>query len=315
MQRKNKGFNKQVVSLLICIIAAFALWVYVSYVEDPAMSRWQMGIPVTISGETKLNEDGLAIATLSNEKVDVKFSAPRSRFKYLSTDSVKATLDVSSISATGESEIDVIVTCSSEFTIVDQRKTTIKVNVEEYIKDKFFTIEPSITKNPDNGYFVKETHIDNKDMQISVSGAASYVNRVAKVVTSEIDLSTVADDATVSATFIPLDEHGKVVDNVKLNVESANLTFVIYKTASLPVEIAYYEGSDNPKMDCTPETDAVTVTGPAKVIDKLTSIKTVYISDYNYKSGATASVDLVIPESVTLFDRDTTTINLTFTKN
>lgn len=314
MQRKNKAFNKRFISLLICIISAFGLWVYVSYVEDPSLSRWQTGIPITVSGETKLNENGLAIAALSNEKVDVKLSAQRSRFKYLSADSVKATLDVSSITATGECEMDVTITCASDFTIVDQRKTTVKVEVEEYIKEKFFTIEPTITKNLTNGYFVKDVHMDEKDIQVSVSGAASCVNRVAKVISSDIDLSTVVTDATFASSFIPVDEKGKEVENVKLSIESGNLTFVIYKTATLPVEIVYYEGSDNPKMECTPEVDAITVTGPASVVDEMTSVKTTGISDYNYRSGAQVMVNLALPQSVSILDRDSNQIKLTFNK-
>lgn len=315
MQRKNKSFNKQVVSLLLCIIAAFSLWVYVTYVEDPSFSRWQTGIPITVVGENELNEKGLAISYMSTEKVDVKFSAPRSRFKYLSEDLISAKVDVSRITSTGNCEIEVIVTASSDFTIVDKRKTTVTFEIEEYIKDKVFAVKPSVIKSPDNGYFVKYVHLDDKDVQISVSGAESAVNSVSRIITNDIDLSTVADNAVIAAEFIPVDQDDNRVQNVKLSLNSANLTFVIYKTALLPVTVSYRAGGDNPKLDCALESPFITVTGPASAVDKLTSIETAPINEYNYSAGDEATVALSIPDQVTVYDKETAEVKLKFTKN
>lgn len=315
MQRKNKGFNKQVVSLLLCIIAAFALWVYVTYAEDPSFSRWQTGIPITVTGENELNEKGLAISGMSTEKVDVKLSAPRSRFKYLSTDLIGAKVDVSRITSTGSCEAEVIITASADFTIVDKRKATVTFEIEEYIKDKVFTVQPSITAPPSNGYFVKYTHLDDKDVQISVSGAESAVSSIDRIITNEIDLSTVADNAVIATEFIPVDQAGNRVQNVKLSLNSANLTFVIYKTVLLPVTVSYRAGGDNPKLDCTLETPYITVTGPAAAVDKLTVIETAPVNEYNYSAGDEATVALSIPDQVTVYDKETAEVKLKFTKN
>lgn len=321
MQKENKALNKKVISLLICCISAFALWVYVTYVEDPSLSRWENGVPISFVGEAKLNENGLAVSYISSEKIDVKVSAQRSRFRHLASDSIIATVDLSKITQTGECQLEAAVTLPSDFTIINKRKSTIKLVVEEYVQDKVFTITPLIAKNTENDYFVKSQNIDGKDLQVFVSGAESLINRIASITTSGIDLSTIADDAVISVAFIPVDENGKEIDGVVLSLDGtnsingANITFVIYKKATLPIEISYQSGGDNPKMVASCDTETVTVTGPASVVDKLTSIQTQAISEYNYKAGSTVDVALVIPEAVTLQNQDNSTVSLTFTKN
>lgn len=314
MQKRNKGLNKQAAALLVCIIAAFALWVYVTYVEDPDMTRWETGIPVTIVGEDKLLDAGLAISEITTEKVDVKFSAPRSRFKYLSSDSVTAAIDVSKITAPGSSLMEISVSCSSDYTIVDRRRTTTRVTVEEYVKDKFFEITPNIEKVPQNRYSLKSTHIDGKDLMVGVSGPISKVELVKSVVTDGVDLSSVVNDATMSLTLIPVDENGKEVKGVNLSMETANVTFVIYKTATLPIEVSYYNNGDSDKLECELDINTVDVTGPASDIDALTSISTHPISEHYFKAGSETTVGLTIPENVALCDESISLVTITFKK-
>ena len=315
MRKRNKGFNKQAFTLLSCFIIAFGLWIYVTYEEDPSLTRWETGVEINISGESKLFENSLAISEMSVEKVDIKFSAPRSRFRYLSDNAVKASIDVSKITTPGSHNLDIALDYPSDFTVVDRRRTSVTIEVEEYVKDKFFTAEPVYKKQPENGYSVKSATIEGRDMLVSLSGPISKVGLVEKILTEPIDLSGVVDDTTKAVTFVPVDSEGKEVKGVKLSTEEANITFVIYKTASVPIEVVFYNNGDSPKLDYTMSATTVGITGPAKIVDAVENIPTQAFSEYNYKAGSQISLNLILPDSnITFCDDALSQVTLTFEK-
>ena len=315
MRKGNKGFNKRAFTLLSCFILAFALWIYVTYEEDPALTRWESGIEINVSGESKLLENSLAISEMSVEKVDVKFSAPRSRFRYLSDNAVSASIDVSKITTPGTHNLDINLSYPSNFTVVDRRRTSVTIDVEEYVKDKFFTAEPVYKKQPENGYSVKSASIEGRDMLVSLSGPISKVSLVEKIITAPIDLSDVVDDTTKTVTFLPVDGDGKEVKGVKLSMDEANITFAIYKTATIPIEVKFYQNGDSPKLKYTMSAETVGITGPAKIVDTVESIPTQAFSEYNHKAGNEISLNLLLPDgSLAFCDDALSQVTLTFEK-
>lgn len=313
-EKNNKGFNRQAVSLLVCFIAAFCLWIYVSYVENPDMTRWIKDIPVTVSGEAKLNEKGLAVKGLSSAEIDVKVRAKRSVFKDLSAETIAAVADVSTLSQTGENTLTVSVAfpgSSSGVTIADRSKMDIRVNVEEFVT-RTVSIEPVISKNPANGYYVKSVKLPEGDMLLSVSGCSSNVEKVHHISTNDVDLSTTVDNVVLPLIFTAVDADSKLVDDVTLSLSSASVTFEIYKEAAIPLSVNVT--ADDPDITYEMNPTAVYVTGPAAVVDKLEPIVVTNINEYSYKDGSTLSASIPVPASVTLRERESTEVNIKFTE-
>lgn len=312
MQKENKGLNKQAVSLLVCIISAFALWFYVSYVENPNMTRWVRNIPVTIEGESKLNEKGLAVHDFPISKIDLKLRANRSDFSHLSAETITATVDVSKINSKGQATLDVKFDYPSSATdveTVDKRKTNITFTVEDYVK-QHFSIEPNIIQNPGDGYFKKEAYIEGGDMQLEVAGSATNISKVHKITTNDVDLSNVTDDVILPLTFTPVDVEGNIVEDVKIESKSASVTFVIYKSADVPVELSLR--ADNPDLGYTLSPEFVSITGPAKLVESLEKISTEGTNEYSYKVGDEVTRKLFLPENISLSSKESAEVNVKF---
>lgn len=311
MLRKTK-FNSKAVHLLLCIIAAFCLWVYVTYFENPDMTRWVTNIPVTITGEAKLNENNLAVKLMSDTKIDIKIRAKRNMFKDLSAETIKAVVDVSSITQTGEATLTAQVTApaSSGITYVDRSKMDVKFNVEEYIT-KEFTIQPVISKNPSDGYYVNSVTVnENKEKLITASGCASDIEKINHIATEAINLSDATDNVIKTLSFIAVDENSKSIDGIKLSEEGAELTFEIYKEAPIPVTIEVTADDEALSYEISPT--AIYVTGPAATVDAIEPITAGYINELNYTDGDSVSFAIPVPQGVTLRDDEEAIVDVTF---
>ena len=73
MKRNNKIKSINKLSLVISILISIIAWFYVVYNINPTMSRTYRDIPVTILGEDVLEENNLAVASLDNEYIDIKY--------------------------------------------------------------------------------------------------------------------------------------------------------------------------------------------------------------------------------------------------
>lgn len=307
-------FNKSAIRLLLCIISAFCLWLYVSYVENPDMTRRITNIPITVTGETKLNENSLAVKSLSATTVDIKVRAKRNLFTGLTAESIKATADVSTITQAGENTLTVSITfpssASSSAQITDRSKLDIKVNVEEYVTQTF-TIEPVISQNPSNGYYVNSTALSNGDaMVLSASGCASNIAIIHHITTNEVDLSNTTDDRIVPLTFTAVDADGNVVENVTLASKRANAVFEIYKEAAIPLEVEV--AGDDEELTYEMNPTAIYIKGPAALVDAVEPIKIGSINEFNYNAGDNVSFAITVPEGVYLRDDEVAIADVKF---
>lgn len=313
MAEKTK-LNKSAWRLLLCIVSAVCLWLYVSYVENPDMTRRITNIPITITNEAKLNENSLAVKSLSKATVDIKVRAKRNLFTGLTADSIKATADVSTITQAGENMLTVNITfpssASSSAQITDRSKLDITVYVEEYVTQNF-TIEPNITSPPTNGYYVNSKVLANGDeMILSVSGCSSDIASIHHITTNEVDLSRATDNTVVPLTFVPVDSEGNVVENVTLASKRANANFEIYKECPIPLHADVI--GDDEGIYHTLNPTAIYVKGPAASVDSMGPITVCSVNEYDHNDGDVLSFEIPLPEGITLRDGEPAIVDVIF---
>lgn len=320
MQKRSNPLNKQAISLLVCIIAAFALWIYVAYVENPDMTRTVRNVPVQITDTAmaKLNEKGLSVKNdVSDMTIDLRIRTKRSNFRYLSSETIRAEADVSTLSHIGVNDLTVSVVFPSSATgvnIVGTDDTIVQFELEEYISEPKLAV-PDVSKYPEGEYDVYSSSID--DLLITVSGGESVISRIAKVTTTPVDLSGYTDDVTMSLPFRAVDADGNTVDNVTLSIEEADVTFVIHRTTAFPITIPLW--GDDPKLSFTTEPTSIIVTGPAKDItawvDEGKTVTTQPVNEYNFNGGDEAEVTVVtLPPNCSLKDKTSDKVKLIFTE-
>lgn len=301
MSKKTK-FNTKAVHLILCIFFAFFLWLYVSYVVFPSVTKPVTNISVTVIGEDKLNESGLSAKLTSDDKVDVKVTANRSTFKDINLKNARATVDVSSIQKPGEYTLKASVaflSVPSSDVDINNSKAELTFLVETY-SEKDFPVETDIAKAPTDGYYINSTSAKNgNDMTVKVSGIAEDVSKVTDVKTEKIDLSDATEDTTMQLVLIPVDENGKKVESVKLSAEKIALTFEIYKEAAIPLTIENPEDVEGIKYTIEPA--EIFFRGPAAVMDATPFIEVRYKASGSFK----------VPDGLELIEGEANTYKIT----
>ncbi len=313
MLEKSKGFDKKVISLLICVILAICLWCYVSFVENPDMSRWVNDIPVSVTGEAKLNEKGLGIYKVQDENMSLKIKAKRNQFLDLFDSSISAVADVSSITEPGKYQIqakEILPPSIAYASISDRRNDIVTVTVEEYVT-RVFTLDTNIITHPQNGFFVHSAYIDSEEsgLNISVSGCASVVDTIAYISTSEIDLGSATEDVIYPVSFVAYDFNDKIITDIDFNTQKSSINFTIFKSSVIPVTIEL--AGDNPNLSAECADSNLSIMGPPKSVETVTGIS-VRINEYNYSPGETALIALNLPEGVSLTNKTSNEVEIRF---
>lgn len=308
MLRKHLNLNKKAISLLLCVISAFSLWVYVSYVENPEITRTIRHVPVVIEGEDVLNKNGLAIKDATVDNIDLNLKTKRSNYRQLSPETINAAINVASLSSTGKHKLNVSVSfpASASGVSITNKSVDVELEVEKYITQAF-DVTPRYSDDPPSGYCVHEITMDGGSFVVHVSGGESAVKSVKKVVTSMIDLSGVTGNVQKAVTFKAVNSDGESVKNVKLSIDSSIMAdFEIYRTASFPLELSIISNSED--IESTAELDQVQITGPADIItqwvDQNKKIYTKPFSEHTYRNEDHTSIELQeLPEGFEYKDK------------
>ena len=174
--------NSKWVFVLISVFLAVIFWMYVRNDLDPPGSRTIYNVPVTLTGETILESQGLTITAVSDTAVDLKITAPISILNKLSNRNLSVTVNVSQCTE-GEQILQYDVNwprdvSTAEITKESQEPAAITVMVAR-LYSKTFEIQPVLKASIAPGYQAGQITISPETVTISCSEEA--VSRVAKV--------------------------------------------------------------------------------------------------------------------------------------
>ena len=217
---KGKEINKM--NLILSIVIAFAAWVYVVYNVNPTMTRTYKGINVNVAGQSELTNNGDAVSSVADGKVDVKLRARRSVLDDISAKDIQASVDVSQLKpGTNTVTVNVVVPDSVKLTsqsvsqtevTVERRDTKTVKLIAVYGKGAAKDEEPVITSGG------KE--------EIEISGAESLVKSVtnAEVV---LDNDRVTDqEKTFRAKTYGVNSSGEKVPYIKTSPGKVKVTAI-----------------------------------------------------------------------------------------
>lgn len=264
--------------LSICLATIF--WMYVRSAEDPPSENDIRNIPVVLTGENVLEDQGLTIKEVSHDTVDLNVTAPLSVFRYLRNTNMSITLDVSKLSGAGTHELKYNIVLPEnvnpdDVLVNDRSVSRITVTVDK-LNSKTFEIEPKFKGSIAEGYQAGKWSLSQSS--VVVSGSADQVSRVASVeaiLTGENATKRIAEDVPLTL----LDQDGNVLEDldVKLSIDTVYVMMPVVVVKEIPLTVNLISGggvnvedTKNYSVDATPRT--ITVSGEEADVDKLTEI-------------------------------------------
>lgn len=242
---------------LISLVVAAIIWLAITNVADPVVSKTFTGIPVTVINDEVVVSRGYQYTVESGGKVDIICKGKGSAVYALDISDFKAYADFSTLNSmymagitvecTASNASDIIITQRTENMAIkledkDERKFGVKVVTEGQVKDGYYCHEA-----------VPETSF------IMLSGAASQVAAVKEVV-AYVDVNDRSESFSEKYRLVAYNLDGEEIDPMKLTFdpEEVNVDVEIFRTKDVEIEVVttgtpaqrYYVE----KLDFTPTT-------------------------------------------------------------
>ena len=297
--------NKRVIKI-ICIALATLLWFYVSYQENPTMSKTVRNVPLTIVGEQMLKENGFSVLSISAEDVDIKATAKRLSLARINNKTLTATVDVSSIKSSGTHVIPASVASNlSAGGSYFPKGKDITVEIEPIIT-KTMDIEEMISSPSSSSVKLKSRELSEE--KVVVSAPKSIMNKVDCIRTETVIPGTTGGSQTVRLLVYSKD--GKVLEGVECEPAKVTVYYSLYNVKQVPVVLRTTEG----KLFSLPAAYTIDIYGSSDSnynnFNKLKHIETEPVDLSHYEVGTTVSVKLNLPDYVHIETSDTIMLTL-----
>ena len=170
------------VYILISVLLAVVFWLYIRDTEDPTMSRPIYNVPVQIANERVLEERGLTVSGLSQSSLTVEVTGPVSVLNNLTRSNITASVDVSSITETGEHELNcrLILPNNVDTTgaFFPEQSNPVTVTVDTLVTETM-NVEVRLEGSVADGYQAGTPVADPETVELR--GSAEQVGRVKRV--------------------------------------------------------------------------------------------------------------------------------------
>ena len=288
----------------VSLALAILFWGWVTELQDPLTEKTITGVPIAVG---ELPGSLLVVSNLPNATITIE--GAQSQVRPISQSDVSVTADLSVVNGPGDYQIPLSanVPNGNDYAI---EPGEVSIQVDERVS-KNFPLTPLYTNTSDQTRTVGDIVPDPS--QVTVSGPASAVERVAEVI-----LPVTVDRQTESFedNYMPfaVDSDGQRVSEVEILPE-AILTQVEVQTQGKAVSVIPVvtgvpaEGFSVQQRRALPDT--IIVDGPAELIDDLLFVNTEPVDVTDANQSISTHVGLAdLPEGVTVIEPSGGTIEV-----
>ncbi|MGI6204644.1 MAG: YbbR-like domain-containing protein [Anaerovoracaceae bacterium] len=292
-------FRNNKVNLVISILLAIILWAYVVGQVNPQTKKTFVSIPVTITNENILWNQGLAIEDPGELVVDVTISGTRRAVNDVDKSDIKVTADVSGLSR-GQNTVTLKVTKPEGVKISKISDDTVTITVSD-LETK--TVETKARFTGGTGDSLEPGNVTISPSEVTVSGTKTQVDKV-KYARASVQKSQIKDSATtVTAGLTPVTSSGKTVSHVRMSDSSATVTATMLQKKEVNLKVSL-TGSvpEGYKIESKNVPKKVTIKGSKDTLDSIDSITADDISLSDITSTQNIALSLQLPDGVELAD-------------
>ena len=300
--------NEKVITIIVCVLLSFSLWVYISNVENVNRTIELKNISVTIENESALSESKLVLLPDQVFEVNLRIEGPSKKVYSISKKDFNLKVDLSAYALkSGVNNIPVkIVDYPEGINIKNTGNLIIKV-VLENLEEKNINVTPKVNTTFQDG--ISEVSSEISPQKVTISGALSLIDKVSQVI---IDGSESNISRNFSRTFNlkAVDANGDEVDGVEISTKKVTYSMKVKKQKEAPIKVDYQGSLPNGISKEFEELSInnIIISGEVDDVDKIESIKTEPIYLSNITENKKITLDLVIPEGINVVGNDTSVI-------
>lgn len=309
-------FKNNLMLKIMAVLFAVILWSYVLAETDPVRERVQPDVQVTLQNLEQLEANGLAISqSLSKlvEEVNVRYEVNQSDMKYLGTNPITATVDLSKITGKGEVELK-IEASGPNCRVIEISPSTVTLTIEDYVP-KNLPVKVDVTGSVADGYYAS-VPAAIPDV-VTLYGASGDLEMASSAVCN-IDLAGLTEWNKKSMEVTILDSEGNPLDSGLIgSLPSVIIDMSILPKKTVPVDVAgsiigqdsLAPGYEITNIVCDPVN--VEIVGKAEDLAGVSSIALVPYSVSNASGDVVVPLDYAPPEGVTVLGEGKAQVTVT----
>lgn len=231
---------------IVAVFLAVILWLVVVNIDDPTIPDTIANIPITVTHEETITEQGKVYTIIGSATAYVKVEGPRSFVDNLTVNDFVAIADFSTLSIANAVTVKVDWSDSgkskSRWVDIVESTTTIGVELED-IQSKSVPVQVNYIGEPAEGYVVNSTVLSVDEIQ--VTAPQSILRRVYSVVIN-VDVTGMEKDFSVSAQPKIFNYSGEEIlqtENTYLNYIEVKADVEIFKSQEVEIKV---NSSGNP---------------------------------------------------------------------
>ncbi len=297
----DKNGKQQFIIKICCVIAAFALWLFISSTENPLTAYKLQNIPVQLLNTNVLTQSNLVLVPGQDLTTSINIKgASTSIILGKKAEDFTLVADLSAYALkTGEQMIPIEIRKSPDnITVVNSNSLFIKVNLDKRIESNL-PINVITSGKPKEGFYASEPEISQSNAK--VVGGSKFVNEVKKILV-EVNIQDVESNIAKTYTLKPVDEDGKQVKGVVVNPVQIDVKIPIRKTKSVGVAVKTI-GTLNPTFTLKSikvQPERFEVTGSVDALSKVENLNTEAIDLNKINKSTTMDVKVLIPGGLSL---------------
>ena len=296
-------------SIIISLIAAFALWSYVVTFVSPEAEDTYYNIPIVMEGESVLTtERNLMVTDVSATDLDLTISGNRSDLIKVNSANITVKVDLTKVYEAGE-RISLLPNitfpgdvASNALVVENKNPGSIYVTVEER-RTKEVPVEIKWIGSTPEGYMSDRENRILDYSTITVVGPASVADLIEKAVI-EVDLNEQRESISQDYRYTLCDGENNPVDAelIKTNVEQVRLDVKIQqvKEVDLVVDVIHGGGTNERNTAVTILPETIRLSGSEAVLEDLGEQIVLGKIDLSViEKSQTLTFPITLPERVT----------------
>ncbi|MBR3722059.1 MAG: hypothetical protein IKN12_04760 [Selenomonadaceae bacterium] len=273
---------------IIALFLSLILWLFVMENANPTIER-SFTLPIEVA---KVGDD--YEYNLKMKQIKLTIAAKRIYFASLSSNKLRATVDLSESGSSGTFDAPILVEVPTGYEYIKKSADTVKVTLEPHIS---IPVPVEIRERGTLSPHMKILSVQKTDTMLLISGTREMTSKVSKLV-GYVDLTGRTEDFEQEVALIPVDANGREVTNVKM-LAPTTLVKVLTERNIITRRVNIAPDVSEPSLIVTVHPDVVEVTGDEKEIENLKVVKTEKISRQDFSNNNSIFVNLVLPKGVT----------------
>lgn len=298
--------KSKILSALLSVFIAFGLWLYVITVVSPGSTDTFVDIPVSMLGESALDDRNLIITATSNTNVDLTLTGNRSDLIEVNSSNITLKVDLSRIYDPGVHQLEYDISypgsvADNAFTVENKYPAHVTVTVEKKITTEI-PVEIVWNGSVPTDFMTDKENVVLSHEAIVIKGPSSVVEKIdhAEIV---VDLNDQRESLDQNYRITLCDAEHEPVDAalITVNTQEVNVKLTIHQVKEIPLTVTIVDGggatSATAKYEISPKT--IKVSGTEAVLADLKEINIGTIKLADYASAQVLEFEITLPDGVT----------------